>query len=224
VRAGRTADRGGLTWADTLVQVSGPSEAEIIETFLDRATRVVNSDLIDATKARIQRGYNINIQMDGDRHILVDHGSFNEYLIKGLAVDLRPFLPWVDDQVKISRVINAVNRSLTDPQWKRAMQTFKTQYGKMTENPLFVSMWSSPSEQWQMSVTDHQLAKMVINQQWFHEGMDPKVRETLALDMQQGANFHAVSKLLNDTVIVVSRLQKFIIDADDAGVLHPKTR
>jgi len=185
---------------------------------------VVNSDLVDATKARIQRGYNVNIQMDGDRHILVDHGHFNEYLVKGLAVDLRPFLPWVDDQVKISRVINAVIRALTDPDWKQAMVTFKGQYEKMAESPLFFSMWSSPSEQWQVSVSDHELAKMVINQQWFHEGMDPKVRDTLAMDMQQGANFHAVSRLLNDTVIVVSRLQKFIIDADDAGVLQPKTR
>lgn len=204
--------------------MSGLSEAEIIEAFLGRASRVVNSDLIDTTKARIQRGYNVNIQMDRDRHILVDHGSVNEYLIKGLAVDLRPFLPWVDDQVKISRVINAVIHSLTNADWKRAMATFKTQYEAMAKNPLFLSAWSRPSDQWQMSVTDHQLAKMVINQQWFHEGMDPKVRETLAMDMQQGANFHAVSRLLNDTVIVVSRLQKFIIDADDAGVLHPKTR
>ena len=69
--------------------MSGPSNAEIIETFMGRAARVINSELVDATKARIQRGYNVNIQMDGNRHILVDHGSFNEYLVKGLAVDLR---------------------------------------------------------------------------------------------------------------------------------------
>jgi hypothetical protein len=53
--------------------------------------------------------------------------------------------------------------------------------------------------------------------------LDPKIRHTLALDMQQGANFHAVSRLLNNTILVVSQLQKFIVDADDAGVLHPAT-
>jgi hypothetical protein len=180
--------------------VSEPSDAEIIETFMGRAASVVNSELVNATKARILEGYNVHIQMVGDRHVL-DHGSFNENLIKGLAVDLRPFLPWVDDQVKVSRVINAVIRSVTDPDWRQAMVNFKQQYGAMDDNPLFLSAWSVPSEQWQMSVTDHQLAKMVINEQWFHEGMDPKIRRTLALDGQQGANFHAASRLLNNTVI-----------------------
>lgn len=105
-----------LTWQ---MGVSGPSDAVVIETFLHRAARVINSELVNASKARIEQGYNVDIRITGNRHVLVDHGSVNEYLIKGLAVDLRPFLPWVDDQLKVSRVMTVVMRSINDPQPRR---------------------------------------------------------------------------------------------------------
>ena len=74
-----------------------------------------------------------------------------------------------------------------------------------------------------MSVTDYELAKMVLNSQMFHEGMDPQIRELLDSDHQQMGNYQAVWRLLNYTVLIVTLMQRFITEADDAGVLRPKT-
>jgi hypothetical protein len=41
--------------------------------------------------------------------------TWNFLVIRSLAVDLRPFLPWVDDQLKVSRVMTVVIRSINDP-------------------------------------------------------------------------------------------------------------
>jgi len=37
-------------------------------------------------------------------------------------------------------------------------------------------------------------------------------------------NYQAVWRLLNITVVIVAVLQRFITEADDAGVLHPRTK
>lgn len=145
-------------------------------------------------------------------------------MVKGLAADLRPFLPWVDDIVKVTRVMRAVMGSLTDENWKRSLVWIKDEYTKMLDNEMFSSHWAIPDEKWTMSVTDLELAKLVPNSQWFHEGMDPRMRHVLDSDHQQMGNYQAVWRLLNHTVLIVTVLQRFITQADDAGVLHPRTR
>lgn len=74
-----------------------------------------------------------------------------------------------------------------------------------------------------MSMTDIELVKTVLNQQWFHEGMDPRMRDVLQTHAEGGANCRAVWRLLNSTILIVALVQRFIIEADDAKVLRPKT-
>ena len=54
--------------------------------------------------------------------------------------------------------------------------------------------------------------------------MDPRLRNLLDSDHQQMGNYQAVWRLLNNTVLIVALLQRFITEADDAGVLHPRTK
>jgi hypothetical protein len=209
--------------ASNLPAVSGRSAAEIIDAFMTRASRVINSELVDATKAQLEEGYTVNIRMFKDGGYEARYLARNEYYLKGLSADLRPFLPWVDDITKLSRVINAVMRSLTNDNWKRSLIWFQNEYKKLLDDHMCYSYWSIPHEQWQMGMSDIELAKTVLNQQWFHEGIDPRIRHILESDTQQMANYQAVSRLLNNTILCVVLLQRFITDADDAGVLHPKT-
>jgi hypothetical protein len=204
--------------------VSGRPAAEIIDAFMTRAARVINSELVDATKAQLTEGHTVNLRMLKGGGFETRYLAHNDYYLKGLATDLRPFLPWVDDVTKISRVINAVMRSLTDNDWKRPLIWFQNEYRKLLDDHMCFSYWSIPDDQWQMSMPDIELAKTVLNQQWFHEGIDPRIRHILESDDQQMANYQAVSRLLNNTIMCVVHLQRFITDADDAGVLHPKTR
>jgi hypothetical protein len=214
-----------LSEADITVDfVNGPTAAEIIDAFLARASRVVHSELVDATKVKFSEGYRFDVHMMKDGSTEVSWQADNEYYMKGLAADLRPFLPWVDDATSLPRVMNAVLRSLDDPQWKRTMIWFKDEYGKLVKYELSRSYWSSPSINWQMSMSDMELAKMVLNSQWFHEGLDPKIRHLLNSDYQALPNYQAVSRLLNNTILGVTLLQRFIVDADDAGALKPATR
>jgi hypothetical protein len=208
----------------TVAVVNGPPSAEIIDTFMSRASRVINSELVDATKARLEEGYKFSLHMLKDGGYEVSWLETNEYIMKGLAADLRPFFPWVDDTVKLTRVMRAVLISLTDPQFKRTLIWIRDEYMKMMDNTMAYSHWAIPHEQWTMSMTDMDLAKTVLNSQWFHEGLDPKIRHLLQSDHQRMANYQAVSRLINITVLGVTLLKKFIVEADDAGVLNPKTR
>jgi hypothetical protein len=144
--------------------------------------------------------------------------------VKGLAADLRPFLPWVDDTVKVTRVMRAALGSLTDEHWRRTLLSMRDDYMKSIESEMFSSHWSIPAQGFQMSATDYELAKLVLNSQWFHEGMDPRLRDLLDSDHQKMGNYQAVWRLLNHTVLIVALLQRFITEADDAGVLHPRTK
>ncbi|MGH3967590.1 MAG: hypothetical protein ACRDTV_05595 [Mycobacterium sp.] len=207
-----------------LLAVSGPTPAQIIEAFMARASRVINSELVDSTKAQLQAGYSFNARVIRPGAVEVSYEAQNEYFVKGLAADLRPFLPWVDDTTKVTRVIRAVLGSLTDEHWKRTLVWLQDEYKKVLENEMFSTHWSIPDQGWQMSVTDFELAKLVLNSQWFHEGMDPRLRRLLGSGHQQMGNYQAVWRLLNNTVLIVTLLQRFITDADDAGVLHPRTK
>lgn len=189
-----------------------------------RASRVVSSELVDATVGHIEAGYSFDLRMVGAHSFEVSYRAQNEYYVKGLATDLRPFLPWVDDTVKVTRVINAVLSSLTDEDHKRTLLWLRDEHLKVIETEMFSTHWSIPTEQFQMSVTDLELAKLVLNSQWFHEGMNPQLRNLLESDHQQMGNYQAVWRLLNHTVVIVALLKRFITEADDAGVLHPRTR
>ena len=204
--------------------MSGPTPAEIIEAFMARASRVINSELVDATKAQLQAGFSFNARVLAPGAVEVSYEARNEYYVKGLAIDLRPFLPWVDDITRVTRVMDAVLRSLTDETVKRTLISLKDEYKKILDTEMFSSHWAIPAQGFQMSATDIDLAKLVLNSQWFHEGMDPRLRNLLASDHQQMGNYQAVWRLLNNTVLIVALLQRFIIDADDAGVLHPRTK
>jgi hypothetical protein len=204
--------------------VSSPTPAEIIDAFMARASRVVSSELVDTTVAHLEAGYTINLRMVGAHNFEVSYEAQNDYYVKGLASDLRPFLPWVDDPVKVTRVMRAVLNSLTDEQHKRTLIWIRDEYKRICEDDMFTTWWSQPADQWQMSVTDLELAKLVLNSQWFHEGMDPRLRKLLDSDHQQMGNFQAVWRLLNNTVVIVALLRRFIIEADDAGVLRPRTK
>jgi hypothetical protein len=50
---------------------------------------------------------------------------------------------------------------------------------------------------------------LVLNSQWFHEGMDPRLRDLLDSDHQKMGNYQAVWRLLNHTVLIVALLQRF---------------
>jgi hypothetical protein len=204
--------------------VSSPTPAEIIDAFMARASRVVSSELVDTTVAHLEAGYTINLRMVGAHNFEVSYEAQNDYYVKGLASDLRPFLPWVDDPVKVTRVMRAVLNSLTDEQHKRTLIWIRDEYKRICEDDMFTTWWSQPADQWQMSVTDLELAKLVLNSQWFHEGMDPRLRKLLDSDHQQMGNFQAVWRLLNNTVVIVALLRRFIIEADDAGVPRPRTK
>jgi hypothetical protein len=204
--------------------MSGQTPAEIIEAFRARASRVITSELVDATHAQLQAGYSFQARVIGNGDVEVSYEAHNDYMVKGLAVELRPFLPWVDDVVKVTRVMRAVLNSLTDENWKRTLIWMQTEYKRILDDEMFSSHWSIPAEGWQMSATDLELAKLVLNSQWFHEGMDPRLRHLLDSDHQQMGNYQAVWRLLNNTVLIVTVLQRFITQADDAGVLHPKTK
>jgi hypothetical protein len=117
-----------------------------------------------------------------------------------------------------------VLNSLTDEQHKRTLIWIRDEYKRICEDDMFTTWWSQPADQWQMSVTDLELAKLVLNSQWFHEGMDPRLRKLLDSDHQQMGNFQAVWRLLNNTVVIVALLRRFIIEADDAGVPRPRTK
>lgn len=188
-----------------------------------RASRVITSELVDTTKAQLEAGYSIYARVIGPGDVEVSYEAHNEYIVKGLAADLRPFLPWVDDTVKVTRVMRAVLGSLTDEHWKRTIIYLRDEYMKVVDDEMFSTHWSIPADRWQMSVTDLELAKLVLNSQWFHEGMDPRLRHLLDADHQQMGNYQAVWRLLNNTVMIVTLLQRFITEADDAGVLHPRT-
>lgn len=204
--------------------MSASTPAEIIAAFMARASRVINSELVDSTKAQLEAGYSFNARVIRPGDVEVSYEAHSEYFVKGLATDLRPFLPWVDDTTKVTRVMRAVLASLTDDDWKRTLVSLQGGYKKMLDVEMFSSHWTIPAQGWQMSVTDFELAKLVLNSQWFHEGMDPRLRHMLGADHQQMGNYQAVWRLLNHTVLIVTVLQRFIINADDAGVLHPRTR
>jgi hypothetical protein len=206
------------------VAVSGHAPAEIIDAFMARASRVINSELVDATKAQLEAGFSVNLRVIGAGAVEVTYEARHEYYVKGLATELRPFLPWVDDTVKVTRVIKAVLGSLTDEHWKRNLISLRAEYMKMLDSEMFSSHWSIPAQGFQMSVTDIELAKLVLNSQWFHEGMDPRMRDLLGSEHQKMGNYQAVWRSLNITVLIVALLQRFITEADDAGVLHPRTR
>ncbi|BBY92302.1 hypothetical protein MGALJ_19710 [Mycobacterium gallinarum] len=213
-----------LAGRPNIVSVSGPTHAEIINAFMSRASRVINSELVSTTIAQLEAGYSFNARVIGPGQTEISWEAHNEHLVKSLAVDLRPFLPWVDDIVRVTRVMNAVLNSITDEDWRRTVISIKDEYQKILNNEMFSSHWSIPSEQWQMSATDLELAKLVLNSQWFHEGMDPRMRHLLDSDHQQMGNYQAVWRVLNHTVLIVTVLQRFITEADDAGVLHPRTK
>ena len=175
-----------------------------------RASRVVNSELVDATKAQLEAGYSFNARVIRPGAVEVSYEAHNEYFVKGLAADLRPFLPWVDDTVKVTRVMRATLGSLTDEHWKRTLVTIQNEYKKVLDDEMFSSHWSIPADQFQMSMTDLELAKLVLNSQWFHEDMDPRLRHLLDSDNQQMGNYQAVWRLLNNTVLIVAVLQRFI--------------
>jgi len=204
--------------------VSGHTPAEIIEAFMARASRVVSSELVDATVGHMKAGYSFDLRMVGTHSFEVSYKAQNEYYVKGLATDLRPFLPWVDDTVKVTRVMHAVLSSLTDAAYRRTLIWMRDQHLKVIQTEMFSTHWSIPTQQFQMSVTDLELAKLVLNSQWFHEGMDPRLRNLLESDHQQMGNYQAVWRLLNHTVVIVALLKRFITEADDAGVLHPRTK
>jgi hypothetical protein len=195
--------------------VAGPTDAEIIDTFLTRAARVVNSDLVDAAKARQATPYSVDMRIlrDGSVHSMCIDWT-EEDRLKALAVDLRPFFPWVDDQVKVGRVINSVLRSLTDQAWKQRLLALKEQHKDTLDSELFYSYWSIPADGWRASVNDRELAKHVINDIRFHETVDPRIRHILSSDHQVGPNHYAVTRMVTETIIIVSQLQAFIIDAD----------
>ena len=189
-----------------------------------RASRVINSELVDASVAQLAAGFSFDARVIAPGSVEISYQAQNEYYLKGLAADLRPFLPWVDDQVRITRVMDAVLRSLTDESVKRALVALKDQYEQIRKTQMFSTHWAVPDQDFKMSATDIELAKLVLNSQWFHEDMDPRLRNLLASEHQQMGNFQAVWRLLNNTVFFVALLQRFIVDADNAGVLHPRTR
>lgn len=197
--------------------VSGPTPAKIIEAFMARASRDINSELVNATVAQLEAGSSFEARVIGPGAVEISYHAHNEYLVKGLATDLRPFLPWVDDIVKVTRVMRAVLSSLTDENWKRSLIWVQDEYKKMVDNEMFSTHWAIPADQWKMSVTDLELAKLVLNAQWFHEGMDPRMRSLLYSDHQQMGNYETVWRLLNHTVLIVTVMQRFITQADDAG-------
>lgn len=120
--------------------------------------------------------------------------------------------------------MRAVLNSLTDERHKRILIWIKDEYTKICDTEMFTTYWSQPADRWQMSATDLELAKLVLNSQWFHEEMGPRLRKLLDADHQQWGNYQAVWRLLDNTVVIVALLRRFIIEADDAGVLHPKTK
>ncbi|WP_241473583.1 hypothetical protein [Mycolicibacterium neoaurum] len=204
--------------------MSGPPPAEVIQAFLTRADRVISSELVDAARLKLSEGFSFTVHLMKDGGTQVTWLQENEYLMKGLAADLRPFLPWVDDATNLPRVINAVLRSLPDPEWKRNILWFKDEYQKLAKDEMMVSYWSMPSDGWQMRMPDRELAKTVLNSQWFHESLDPRIRHILNSENQSMGTYQAVSRLLNNTIMCVAQLKKLIVDADDAGQLHPATK
>lgn len=207
-----------------LAAVSSHTPAQIIDAFMARASRVLNSELVDATAAQLEAGFSFDVRIIGQHAFEVSYQAQNEYYVKGLATDLRPFLPWVDDTVKLTRVMRAVLGALTDENYKRTLRWIKDEYTRTHGTEMFKTFWSVPAQNWQMSATDLELAKWVLNSQWFHEGMDPQIRNLLGSEHQQMGNFQAIWRLLNNTVLFVAVLKKFITEADDAGVLHPRTK
>ncbi|ODQ84904.1 hypothetical protein [Mycolicibacterium holsaticum] len=204
--------------------MSDYSPAEIIDAFMARAGRVITSELVNATVAQLEEGYSFDARIVGSGSVEISYRAQDEYLVKALAADLRPFLPWVKDPVKVTRVLRAVLGSLTDDDWKRTFRAVQAEYKRMCDNEMFSTHWAIPSEQWTMSVTDMELAKLVLNSHWFHEGMDPRMRNLLESDHQEMGNYQAVWRLLNQTVLIVAVLKRLITQADDAGALHPRVK
>lgn len=87
----------GIQAADTARYRHEPPPAEVIQAFLTRADRVISSDLVDAARLKLSEGFSFTVHLMKDGGTQVSWLQENEYLMKGLAADLRPFLPWVDD-------------------------------------------------------------------------------------------------------------------------------
>ncbi|GAB7070397.1 hypothetical protein JCM12141A_46860 [Mycolicibacterium hodleri] len=47
----------------TVKAMSGPTPAEIIEAFRARASRVITSELVDATQAQLRAGYSFQVSV-----------------------------------------------------------------------------------------------------------------------------------------------------------------
>lgn len=198
------------------------SNKEVVAAFTARAERVLNSRIIDSAKARLANGFDMSITQHEQSFSLAAHNLPSEDELKLLALDLRPFFPWVEDVTSANRVLNVLIRSTTDAQWKARVTQLKGQINQARESFLFKNGWSKPSDNWQEFITDRELAHKVINSIYFHEGTDPRWREILLREHQQASNIQAVTNLINKTIMEVAAIHKLIVDMDDAGVLNPK--
>ncbi|MGW9568828.1 hypothetical protein [Prescottella equi] len=200
---------------------TAPSESDAadIETFLRRADRVLTDEIVK--RAELGSDFKITVRIRGALTQIATK-PVDEVMLNDLAVRVRPFLPWVADQTGFNRMRNVVRRSLTDEQWQRQCDVLgRICKDAFEENQVIHFARDKHGE---MRWEDHEMAKAVINGVLFHEETDPRVARLLNLDISQPFNNQSVLRMLNVTVCAVKLLQRFVLDADKAGVLHPQTR
>ena len=69
-----------------LLAVSRHTPADVIDAFMARASRVINSDLVDSSKAQLKAGFTLKVRVIGPGDVRVGYEAQNEYLVNGLAV------------------------------------------------------------------------------------------------------------------------------------------
>ncbi|MBY4206118.1 hypothetical protein HQO44_06580 [Rhodococcus fascians] len=193
------------------------SDARIIDMFLARSERVLTNAIVD--RANLGNDFTIAVQVRSTGTRLgfdpIDKGEVHD-----LAVRIRPFLPWVKDATSFYKTRQAVRRSLTDPKWQEASDEFSRRCKDAFEadQVIHAAMDKDGEIRWK----DHEMAKAVIDGLMFHEEENPRIAKILGLEISQPFQNQSVLRMLNVTVCAVKGLQRFIVDAADEGVLHPK--
>jgi hypothetical protein len=186
--------------------------------FLERADRVLTDEIVK--RAELGHDFTIGVRVRGAvtelRTARVDEAMRND-----LAVRIRPFLPWVSDPTGFFKTRGAVRRSLTDEQWQRSSDELAKRCKAAFEEDQVIHF--ARDKQGEIKWRDHEMAKAVIDGLIFHEEGDPRIARMLNLEMSQPFNDQSVLRMLNTTVYAVKLLQRFIIDAQEVGVLQPRT-
>ncbi|BCN45252.1 hypothetical protein [Prescottella equi] len=195
------------------------SDAEVIDAFLRRADRVLTDEIVK--RAELGTDFRLTVRVRGAVTELRTE-RIDEQLLDHLAMRMRPFLPWVSDSTGFNNTRQVVRRSLTDHEWRRRSDVLAKRCRQAFEADQVIHF--ARDKEGELKWHDHEMAKAVINGVLFHEETDPRVARLLNLDISQPFNNQSVLRMLNTTVCAVKLLQRFILDADKAGVLSPQTR